>query len=82
MTRLCPEGEYRDSLSDEDFWAHVFQTDYSDWTDFDNQNPNYPEWDLGNPCIICGSTGACGYDSEGRPLIHSEIRDDDDISDT
>lgn len=23
------------------------------------------------PCPICGELGACGYDSEGRPLIHS-----------
>jgi hypothetical protein len=24
------------------------------------------------PCGVCGSVGACGYDSEGRALIHAE----------
>lgn len=24
-----------------------------------------------DPCPVCGSDDACGYDSEGRPLIHA-----------
>lgn len=23
------------------------------------------------PCHVCGSVTACGYDSEGRPMIHT-----------
>ena len=25
-----------------------------------------------DPCAVCGESGACGHDSEGRPLIHAE----------
>ena len=27
-------------------------------------------------CVVCGSAGACGYDAEGRPMIHT-YRDED-----
>lgn len=30
------------------------------------------------PCAICGEAGACGYDTEGRPLIHATWLEDDD----
>jgi len=30
------------------------------------------------PCSICGETGPCGYDPEGRPLIHANGWDEDD----
>lgn len=79
---LCSEAEYRDTLSDEDFWAHVLG----------NLAP--PEtWDYGpslideedmasmshitNPCPECGVYGACAYDSEGRALIH--VTEDTDV---
>jgi hypothetical protein len=29
------------------------------------------------PCGVCGEGGACGYDDEGRPLIHAQWEDDD-----
>lgn len=32
---------------------------------------------LPTPCRECGEQGACAYDSEGRPLIHS-VPDTDD----
>ena len=28
------------------------------------------EFDL-NPCPLCGAIDACGYDDEGRPMIHT-----------
>ncbi len=31
----------------------------------------------GGPCPDCGAPGACGWDSEGRPLIHATGADDD-----
>jgi hypothetical protein len=70
---LCPEGEYRNTLSDEEFWAHIFQTDYqeSDGPDFDDPTV------LLVPCYVCGSMTACGYDSEGRPMIHSMESEDE-----
>jgi hypothetical protein len=63
-------------MTDEEFWQRVA----------DNLNPNqgddfgHPDqWDgpdldaaMGLPaCGVCGSDGACGYDTEGRPLIHA-----------
>lgn len=64
---LCPEGDYRASLSDEDFWAHVFKTDYPDIDESDLDETS----SLPMPCPVCGSIEACDYDSEGRPLIHT-----------
>ena len=29
-------------------------------------------------CPVCGSEAACGYDNEGRPLIHALPAEDDD----
>lgn len=29
------------------------------------------------PCPVCGEPGACSYDSEGRPLIHTYNDDED-----
>ena len=33
------------------------------------------------PCAVCGETGACGFDSEGRPLIHADGWNEDDEGD-
>ncbi len=39
----------------------------------------YPEPEIvtivsldGGPCATCGESGPCGYDAEGRPMIHSD----------
>lgn len=29
------------------------------------------------PCPVCGEAGACGYDAEGRPMIHADLMDED-----
>lgn len=34
------------------------------------------------PCATCGEPGACGYDSEGRPMIHATWLDEDDDTPT
>ncbi len=74
---LCPESEYRASLSDADFWAHVYpQTDgYPD--DPYPDDPYPPEVALIEPCPTCGAVTACGYDDEGRPLIHATTDEDE-----
>lgn len=36
----------------------------------EDQEPDWEPLDL-DPCPVCGSDDACGYDSEGRPLIHA-----------
>lgn len=73
----CTEREYRNSLSEGEFWAHVFQLDYDFYEDYylDDEPPtneDYPD-----PCPICRSITACGFDSEGRPMIHV-VEDKDD----
>lgn len=30
------------------------------------------------PCPVCGADGACGYDPDGRPMIHTLGEDDDE----
>jgi hypothetical protein len=69
----CIVRDKRRSMSNEEFWEDVFGTGV--W------EPVEPDWDCvgidsPNPCPECGSTGACGYDSEGRPMIHTVQEDD------
>jgi hypothetical protein len=67
---LCPEADYRDTLTDDEFWAHV----YPQGDGPDTEGPE--DFDLlrhfGRPCEVCGEIGPCGYDTEGRPMIHTE----------
>ena len=64
---LCSEADLRDAMDDGEFWDHVFSGH--------EPEPDY-EWDqdvetaIGGICDTCGSSGACGYDAEGRPWIH------------
>lgn len=73
---LCPEHDYRSSLTDNAFWAHVYpdvvmpDPALYDEPDFDEISETVKE--LESRCTICGSYGACAYDSEGRPTIHLE----------
>jgi hypothetical protein len=69
----CPEFEERAAMSDEEFWDHVLQPDRRDAPtqdeDFlDDSDPGAPF--MATPCRVCGESAACGYDSEGRPMIH------------
>ncbi|GAB3251782.1 hypothetical protein GCM10027456_26040 [Kineosporia babensis] len=45
-----------------------------------NEEPEEPEADESlslDPCPVCESTTACGYDTDGRPLIHATPREAD-----
>lgn len=64
---LCPEADLRDAMSEDDFWAHVFRQDEPDIDGPDLDATTNQD----RPCPLCGEFGACGYDPEGRPLIHS-----------
>lgn len=70
---LCPEAAYRVSLTDAEFWDHVFN----------RPDPRHDEHAFGadreevdmltrlaTPCPECGQAGACAWDAEGRPMIH------------
>ena len=71
---LCPEAGFRSTLSDEEFWAHVlaYATGVDLAPDYDDHDPLPPAFPLGTqPCPVCHELGACGWDTEGRPLIHA-----------
>ena len=81
---LCGEAALRDAMTDEEFWAHVLSRDA--FRGEDEYDPAH-EAIVGSlhgvgigtapPCPECGSPGACGYDDEGRPLIHAVGASDD-----
>ena len=78
---LCPEADERDAMSDGEFWDRVAESfgvgggpDIE--PDFDDMEPVDEDF-IATPCEVCGSTGPCGYDTEGRPLIHASLPDED-----
>lgn len=76
MTALCPEAQERAAMTDAEFWERVFPQDTE--PDFDDfaEDPSYA---TSTPCGVCGSLTACGYDQDGRPLIHAQDDPDDDV---
>lgn len=69
---LCPEFEERAAMTDDEFWSHVFA--YREGTEPEFDPPEVSGDELIEPddeCPECGAVGACGYDSEGRPMIHA-----------
>jgi hypothetical protein len=82
---LCPELEVLATMTDEEFWAHVFQNE-GFGPDEDDYAPDREDLELERvglqtapPCPECGTIGACGYDDEGRPMIHAVLDHDDAI---
>jgi hypothetical protein len=74
----CPKREARSQMTDEEFWTDVtesfLQIMDEPIDDFDLDDSHLPY-----PCPVCRSVEACGYDSEGRPMIHSiPVGDEDD----
>jgi hypothetical protein len=70
---LCSEADLRDAMTDDEFWAHVARSLNGDRPE-DEYDPAHEAIDLGliaDPCPECGAAGACGWDDEGRPLIHA-----------
>ena len=70
---FCASSPEAALLDDGEFWHRVFNRD--DDYEFDD-TPALPS--LASPCPLCGSAGACGYDEQGRALIHSLNEEDDD----
>jgi len=65
---LCPEADLRDAMPDDDFWNHVLGQ-----VELDDAEPPVDLVPLDvEPCPVCGEQGACAYDAEGRPLIHTD----------
>jgi hypothetical protein len=68
--RLCPEADERDQLDDGAFWDRVAASLGLNVQEREEEPDCDPQVRL-EPCDICGSDSACGYDAEGRPLIHA-----------
>jgi hypothetical protein len=73
---ICPEAEFRKGLGDLDFWYYVMTGIKPEDVDYNDDTPDIDDTKIGQPCPICRSTGACGFDSEGRPMIHT-VEDED-----
>ena len=75
----CDEHDYRESLSDGDFWSLVLLGS----VDRPEVEPEYDPEDfevhgiIPTPCPECGQTGACGYDADGRAYVHVTEEADD-----
>ncbi len=65
---LCPEAAERAAMSDAEFWERVLATPVEP-AEYDPAHEAIgPQLE---PCPTCGERGACGWDAEGRPLIHT-----------
>jgi hypothetical protein len=70
----CTVRDKRSTMNDEDFWADVFgqPSPFDEAVELDECfGISAPD-----PCPECGSSVACGYDSEGRPMMHIVERDE------
>lgn len=72
----CAARARRAGMTDEEFWVDVA-------AEMQPVGEAEPDEDSGDfifadvPCPICDAPGACAYDAEGRPLIHTTPEGDD-----
>jgi len=71
----CIVRDKRRMLNDEEFWDDVFGM--PDPFAVEEPDMDCIGIDSPTPCPECGATGACGNDSEGRPMIHVVQEDDE-----
>ena len=67
---LCPESEYRASLTDGEFWEYVLLGVRPGEVTDDDESDMDAITAQTDPCPECGERGACGYDNEGRAMVH------------
>jgi hypothetical protein len=61
-------------MTDDEFWDDVAESlQAQDRENLTDVSPD-DEVPVTEPCPECGAAGACGWDSEGRPLIHALSR--------
>jgi len=65
---LCPDADERDEIEDAEFWERVLGQSTPE--PFEDDLEIDPQLAV-EPCPVCGSSGACAYDAEGRALIHT-----------
>lgn len=72
---LCPDREYRESLSEDEFWDYVLlgqrPGEYVEPEPDDDLDEYVTFAGTFDACPECGEIDACGYDAEGRPMIHT-----------
>jgi len=71
----CPEAAERAAMSDGEFWERIYGP--SARPDPHDYDPAHEA--IGHqldPCPTCGERGPCGYDAEGRPMIHTSDADE------
>lgn len=71
----CTSRERRAAMSDGEFWQDVADSLSGPQPDAD-EDLVCMGIDAPTPCPECGSTTACGYDTEGRPMIHVTQEDE------
>ena len=78
---ICTSSPEAAAMSDDEFWELLEARRHNmtpeqlrehehDLTEFEFVNT--AQFD---PCPECGVLGACGYDAEGRPMIHTTTED-------
>lgn len=76
---LCPEADERAAMSDAEFWDRVAANLTTEPYEYDpNDEALDPPNLTAHPCPVCGAAGACGYDAEGRAMIHALATEDPD----
>jgi len=68
---LCPEAAERAAMTEPEFWERVARNLGQPPESMDDDDLDRPEFGYPDPCVVCGATGSCGFDAEGRPLIHA-----------
>lgn len=66
----CLNRARRAAMTDEAYWDDVARSLIGGTTWAEEGLPPEEESINLDPCPECGSMVACGYDSEGRPMIH------------
>lgn len=72
----CSVRARRAAMTDEEFWDDVYADHAATDPGIDDRHPDL-DVPVAEPCPVCGAAGACGWDTEGRPLIHA-VSDEED----
>jgi len=67
---FCASSPEAAHLSDAEFWRRVAGQMLTDRQESDPDHDPIGGYTAA-PCPECGSVTACGYDAEGRPMIHA-----------
>lgn len=72
---FCASSPEAQALPETEFWSKVYERKYAA-LDLEYEVAEEEALSV-SPCGVCGSTTACGYDSEGRPMIHCTSEEGD-----